>query len=251
MKYSVNQVSKLSGVSVRTLHYYDEIALLKPMGLAKNGYRFYGEEELLKLQHILFFRELEFPLKKIIAIFKTPKFNPEAALLEQGKLLEMKKERLEKLLKLINKTMNDLKNENENINPEEMFDALKDEDYVKYKSEVEERWGNTKAYQQSKERLKKMTAQDMQRIKVEGLEITKLIADNMDAGVENRAVQEQVQRHFEHINRFYDCSPEMYVNLGKMYVEDPRFKQYYENVRLGLAEFMYTAMQYFAKHQKK
>jgi DNA-binding transcriptional MerR regulator len=230
---------------------YDEIGLLKPMGLAKNGYRFYGEEQLLKLQQILFFRELEFPLKKIIGIFKTPKFNPETALLEQSKLLQLKKERFEKLLKLIDKTMEDIKNENDNINPEQMFDALKDEDYLKYKSEVEERWGNTLAYRQSKERLKKMTGEDMQKIKSEGLEVTKRIALHMDEGVESDRVQEEIQKHFEHINRFYDCSPEMYMNLGKIYVEDPRFKQYYENIRLGLAEFMCSAIYYFAKHQPR
>lgn len=245
MKYTIKKLADLAGVSVRTLHYYDEIGLLNPSFIGDNGYRCYEEKELLKLQQILFFRELDFPLEKIREIINTPNFHALAALKDQKELLKLKKKRLEKLLTLIDKTMKDLQQKNEIKNPEELYDPFKDKDYLKYKDEVEERWGNTEAYKQSMVQVKKMTKAQMVKLKEDGKKATQELADAMDKGVEHGEVQALIERHYQGINFFYNCSLEMYRNLGKMYVDDPRFTAYYDKFRPGLASFMREAIEYY------
>ena len=145
MKMQIKEFAELTGVSVRTLHYYDEIGLLKPSEVdAQNGYRFYDEKTLERMQEILFYRELDFSLKTIAEILSSPDYNKHQALSRQRKLLLSKKERLEQLIAAIDsveKGEGFMKTNND-------YEALKN----KYAEEVKQRWGNTEAYKESQQR---------------------------------------------------------------------------------------------------
>ena len=129
MHYTVNKLAHLAGISVRTLHYYDEIGLLKPTFVGENGYRYYGDAELIRLQQILFFRELEFSLEDIKRIVSRPDFSVIQALKEQRTLFKLKQVKLEKLINSINITIKRMTN-NQKINHEELYDVFKDDDEI-------------------------------------------------------------------------------------------------------------------------
>ncbi len=247
MGYTINKLAKLAGVSVRTLHYYDEIGLLKPSFIKNNGYRYYEDKELIKLQQILFFRELEFPLEDIKKILSSPHFNRVEVLRQQRSLLKLKRERIDKLLITIDKAINsDLqKIGGESMNTDDLFAAFGDEELVKNMKEAKVRWGNTDAYKQSMRKVKGWTKKDYERIKKEGEEFTKKLADAMDKEINSREVQELIKQHHQGIEYFYDCSIEMYRNLGEMYVSDPRFAKYYNKFRPGLAVWLRDAINYY------
>lgn len=247
MNYSVKQLAKIAGVSIRTLHYYDEIGLLKPASTKKNRYRNYGEKELLKLQQILFFRELEFSLKRIKQIMQSPGFDSLSALEDQQKLLEAKKQRIKILISTILETIKSLKG-GEFMNANDTFSAFTDPTYQQYKDEVEKRWGNTSAYKQSIERVAKMTKQERDRVKKEGEEIAQSIACLKKHGFryDSVEIQNQMHRFYQHLHNYYDPSYEMFKCLGQMYVDDSRFTAFYEKYAEGLAIFMRDAMSYYA-----
>ncbi len=247
MHYTVKQVAKISGVSVRLLHYYDEIGLLKPSFIKENGYRYYEEKELLQLQQILFFRELEFPLEQIKKIMKSPQFNSLHALIDQQKLLELKKQRVEGMLITINKTINALKGGGSMTN-DDTFSAFNDPTYQKYRDEVQERWGHTDAYKQSMERVGKMSKDDLERVKAEAEDITQTTAELMkkEFSFNSVEVQKQVDRFYQHLHHFYEPSYELFKGLGQMYVDDPRFTKVYEKRAEGFAAFMRDAMAFYA-----
>jgi DNA-binding transcriptional MerR regulator len=247
MKYTVQQLAKLAGISVRTLHYYDEIGLLIPSFIKENGYRFYEEKELIALQQILFFRELDFSLEKIKEILTSPYFNREQALTDQKKLLELKKERVEAMIRTITKTIQSMKG-GENMSTNDIYSAFSDPTYLKYKDEVEERWGNTEAYKQSVQRVGKMSKADLEKVKAEAEDIATTTARLMTNGLTYNSpeVQEQVGRFYNHLRHFYDPSYEMFKGLGQMYVDDPRFTKTYEDRAQGFAIYMRDAMVYYA-----
>jgi DNA-binding transcriptional MerR regulator len=250
MRYTVKQLADIAGVSVRTLHYYDEIGLLRPSFLKENGYRFYEEKELLMLQQILFLRELEFPLEDIMRMVHAPDFNRVAALHDQKKLLLLKRKRLDKLLETIEKTIESLKG-GESMNTDDLFASFGDDELVEIMEEAKKRWGNTDAYKQSMERVKHWTKADYERIKEEGKKFTQTLADAMDKDVTNPEVQALVAEHHKGIKTFYDCSYEMYRGLGELYVTDPRFTAYYDRFRPGLAAWLQKAINYYCDmHQK-
>ncbi len=245
--YSIHELATLSGVSVRTLHYYDEVGLLSPQERLENGYRVYGKIQLLRLQEILFFKELDFSLEHIKKILYSSSFHRETALQEQKHMLGLKVERLKRLIHTIDST---LSMNNQNIQDEELYDAFKDDDVKQYQEEVKQRWGNTDAYKQSMARVQKMTKAQMEKFKQDGRAHTQAIADNMHKGVEHPDVQALIQKSYEGINFFYECSIDMFQKLGQMYVDDPRFTAYYEQFGPGLAVFMRDAIHvYCSQHQ--
>lgn len=252
MTYTVKQLAKLAGISVRTLHYYDETGLLKPSFMKANGYRCYEEKELLTLQQILFFRELEFPLEKIKQIMQSPGFDSLAALSDQQKLLELKKKRIEKLLITIKKTKEFLKG-GDSMSNDDKYSAFSDPAYQKYKDEVEQRWGDTQAYKQSMERVGKMTKADLERFKAESEDISRNIAELMTKGFsyDSPEVQKQIDRFYKYLHNFYDPSYKMFKGLGQMYVDDPRFREVYEKRAKGFAEFMRDAMAFYADEHER
>ncbi len=252
MIYTVNELAKLAGVTVRTLHYYDEIGLLKPSTIKKNGYRYYDQKTLLILQQILFFRELEFSLEQITEMMKSKRFNRGEALIEQKKLLEMKQKRLGELIKTIDKTIDSQKG-GETMSSDDIFSSFSEEKIEEYKKEAKERWGHTEAYKESVERTKHWTKADYKRVAEEGARFTQTIADLKDKGLsaENPEVQKLITLHYEALRTFYEPNYEMYKGLGQMYVDDKRFGAYYEKFSKGLAIFMRDAMVYFANQRLK
>ena len=249
MGYTINQLAKLAGVSVRTLHHYDAIGLLKPSHLLSNGYRQYEEPELLQLQQILFFRELEFPLDDIKRMMGSPTYNAIAALREHKAMLKLKQKRFEHLIKSIDQTIKTMTNQ-EQIKVDELYDPWKDDDVKQYQAEVKSRWGNTEAYQQSQERIRKLTKAQMDQLKADGKKHMQALADAMPKGISHPDVQALIKQSHTGVNFFYDCSLEMFRNLGKMYVEDPRFTATYDAYAPGLAQFVHEAIDYYCDHQQ-
>ena len=153
MFYTVNKISKIAGISVRTLHYYDEIGLLKPSRIKTNGYREYDENGLLRLQQILFFKELEFSLDDI-KYFMLSNFDIAMILKDQMAILKLKRERIDKLVNTISITMKRINKENK-IKENELYSSFSTKKIEEYKKEAKNRWGETKAFKESEEKIKK------------------------------------------------------------------------------------------------
>ncbi len=249
MTYSVQELSTLAGISVRTLHHYDAIKLLSPQREA-NGYRTYGEAELLRLQQILFFRELEFPLENIAAILNKSDFDIAKALEQHRIQIEQKQTRLTGLIGTIDKTLAKISGKKE-IEDSELFDAFWEKHETEYAKEAEERWGQTDAYKQSKERTKHLTKEDYKRMAKDADVFMKTLAACMESGPTSPETQELIAKHYESLRTFYDPSPELYRGLGHMYVDDPRFRAYYEKYDVRMSEFMRDAMHAYCDRLEK
>lgn len=247
MPYTVNKLAKIAGVSVRTLHYYDEVGLLKPAIVQENGYRMYEERELLLLQQILFFRELDFSVEEIKRIMSAPTFDLRQALHDQRALIELKRKRLAGLIKTIDSTIQKLDQPTpmNDQDRQELYDTFGEDTIKKYADEVKQKWGNTEAYKQSMERASKMTKEDYEKYKHDSDVFMKNVAATMDKGATSPEFQALIAEHFKSLSTWYEPNFEMYRGLAKMYVEDPRFTAYYENYREGLAKVFSEGMMYF------
>lgn len=251
MSYTVQQLATLAGISVRTLHYYDEVKLLSPARVAKNDYRFYEESELLKLQQILFFRELDFSLDDIGRILSSPYFDMKTALLDQKKLIQLKRNRLDKLVQTIDTTIKKINKET--IMPDkDLYGSFSTEEAETYAKEAKDRWGNTDAYKQSQERVQKMGKAGIAKVMAEANALNQELATAMKAGQgpKSEPAQKLIARHYNGLRAFYEPNLEMYVGLAKMYVDDPRFAANYEKVATGLAQYLRDGMLYFAEVNK-
>jgi DNA-binding transcriptional MerR regulator len=246
MPYKVKEVADMVGVSVRTLHHYDEIGLLKPEFISETGYRFYVDKSLERLQQILFFKEIGFSLEKIKQILDNPGFDRKMAFESHKELLIKKKERLEQIIKTVEKTINSI-NRGKNMKKKEMFKGFDmneiEKHKEKYAEEVKQRWGNTDAYKESERKTSKYTKEDWQRIKEKSENIYQKVIDNMDKGPSDPTVQEAVAELRQNItDNFYNCTPEIFRGLGDMYVNDPRFTTNIDKYHDGLAAFLREAM---------
>lgn len=239
MKYSVSKTAKLSGVSVRTLHYYDEIGLLCPSKVSDTGYRYYGEEELSKLQQIMFFKELDFSLQEIKDIINSSGYKKEEALTRQKELLILKKNRLEKVINLLEASLKGEKNMDFNE-----FDMSEiDEAKQKYTEEARQRWGETHAYKQSYSKTSRYTKEDWERINKKYGQILEEFAAIRGELPGNPEVRKLVKMWQDFITEsYYDCSDEILKGLGEMYVADERFKKNLDKYGEGTAEFMSKAI---------
>lgn len=252
MKYTVHQLAKLAGITVRTLHHYDQIGLLKPSFSGSNGYRYYEEKELLKLQQILFFRELEFSLEQIKEIVTSPTFDTVEVLQEQRKMFIMKRKQLDELLSTIDKTIQSREG-GEMMKNDDLYGGFTKKQMEEYKKEAKKRWGDTDAYKQSEERTKHWKKEDYDRIAEEGKKWTQKLSVMRDKGfaVDSPEIQEMIRQHYHALKTFYEPNYEMYKGLGQMYVDDSRFTAYYEKFGKGLAIFMRDAMHHFVDIQEK
>lgn len=246
MAFTVKSVAKLAGVSVRTLHHYDQIGLLRPASVSASGYRQYSDADLERLQQILFFRELDFSLQEIKAVLERPDFDRRQALLSHRKLLTQKQKRLQAILQSVDQTLEAMERGNE-MDKQAMFEVFNDPKLAEYQEEARQRWGHSEAYQESERRTRKYTKQDWLAIKAEMEAVSLGLAEVMGRDPAEPEVQERVGRWFELINqRFYSCTPEIFRGLGELYVADPRFTATYEQVKPGMAEFMRDAMAVYA-----
>lgn len=251
MSYTVKQLSNLTGISVRTLHYYDEFGLLSPTRNKRNEYRIYSQNDLLILQQILFFKELDFSLSEIKKIILSKDFDVKSALIDHKKMIEIKRKRLKRLLKTIDETIKTI-NQNKKMSDNDLYSAFSKEEGEKYAQEAKERWGHTDAYKQSAERVKKMNKDDMKKIGEEGEDLLQRIIVLMDKQPSDPEVLKLISEHYNALRHFYEPNLEMYRGLASMYVDDERFKGFYEKKKVGLALFMRDAMHaYCDKEERK
>ncbi len=243
-EYTVQQLAKIAGVSVRTLHHYDHIGLLKPASRNAARYRFYGKSELLRLQQILFFRELDCSLEDIARMLDSPGFDPVDALEAHRKELKNRAERLDTLLDTIDKTIRKLKGEKIEMSDEELYGGLSKEQAEAYAEEARQRW-DPKLVDETNARVKTWSKEKWTKVNKEIDEIMRQLAALMGTPVEDRKVQALVARHRAYLNNFYEVKPDMYRGLGKLYVEDPRFMAYFEKYRAGLADYLAQAIEYY------
>lgn len=249
-KYTVQELSSLAGVTVRTLHHYDEIGLLQPYERSEKGYRYYTREQLLQLQQIMLYRELDIPLKAIAVIMQSADYDVAKALEHHREELVNKRERMDTLLDTIDKTIASLKNKKMKMTDEELYDGFSKEVADAMREEVKKRWGE-KELLETEERIKLMDREQWKDVKEEGHAVTQLLADVMYLPADHILVQKAIQKHFQHIGRFYEVSEERYRGLGKLYVEDEKFKAYYEKYKEGLADFVQKAINVFCDNGMK
>ncbi|MDC0672883.1 MerR family transcriptional regulator [Nannocystis radixulma] len=239
MALTVSQVASIAGVSVRTLHHYDEIGLLSPSGRSTAGYRLYSDADLSRLQQVLFFRALEFPLQEICRILRDPEFDLGTSLRMQRQLLSEKAVKLQALLGAVDAALARLESEQPMTREEmkQMFDGF---DPADHEAEAEQRWGHTEAFQESKRRTARYTKQDWQTIKAEGAAIFARLAELMTAGTPPGSPEAMAaaETHRLHIDRwFYPCPHTLHRGLGQLYVDDPRFTANIDKSSPGLAAY--------------
>jgi DNA-binding transcriptional MerR regulator len=240
MKMQIKEFAGFTGVSVRTLHYYDEIGLLKPAFVDRStSYRYYDESSLLRMQEILFYRELDFSLKDIQEILSSPNYDKQTALQEQKKLLTLKKERLERLIVAI-----DGATKGENV-----MSAFDNKEFDQYKTEAQKKWGKTDAYQEYSKRTKNHSQSDFQR-SADGLNaVFAEFSLCMQSGekADSEAAQALVMKLQTYItNNYYTCTREILAGLGQMYVMDERFKENIDKNGEGTAQFASDAIRYYS-----
>lgn len=247
--YQVREVARIAGVSVRALHHYDEIGLLAPSGRTEAGYRFYSDEDLLRLQQILIGRELGLPLEEIKRSLDDPSFDRRAALEKQRKEIANRAERAAAMLRAIDAALASLTNEGgetmKETSEEEMAALFDGFNPSRYKDEVEERWGKRDAYKESARRTSKYTKDDWARYKVEAHEImtdaTKLFRSK--AGADGDEAMAVAERHRRLIDRwFYPCSPAMHAGLAELYEADARFAESIDKYAEGLTAWWSEAI---------
>jgi DNA-binding transcriptional MerR regulator len=239
----VKEVADLVGISVRTLHHYDEIGLLIPKETTEAGYRIYSNENLETLQQILFFRELGFPLKKIKEIIDSPSFDRLEALEMQHQMLLEKKSRLDKMVDTIEKTIQHSKGEISMSN-QEKFEGF-DFSQNPYEQEARERWGNH-AVDEANDKAKNMTTFDQEKFNG----IYRNLAAIRHLSPDSKEAQAGIDEWYQFLNKLGNYSLEMFKGLGQMYVADERFTKNIDQFGKGLAQFMCNAMAVYADEKK-
>lgn len=243
----VKEVAELVGISVRTLHYYDEIGLLTPKSTTDTGYRIYSQEDIELLQQILFFRELDFPLKEIKQIINSPSFRQEEALLMHKKVLIERRSRIDEMLGTIEKTIKHLRGEIDMTNKERFagFDFSKNP----YEKEARQRFGS-QAVDASNQRLKAMSQAEQGAFVEEMNKIYTKLAAIRHSSPESPEAQEAIREWFVALNKIGTYSLEAFKGLGQMYVADERFTENIDRFGEGLAKFMSEAMSIYADTHK-
>ncbi len=241
MAYSVAELAGIAGITVRTLHYYDQIGLLRPSRRGPNGYREYGDEAIIPLQQILFFRELGFSLNDIRAIVSSSDFDVLEALESHRALLLRKSERLSELLRTLDSTIRTLK-EGAEMKSKEYYKGFNDDKVEEYREEVRRRWGE-KVLKESDERLEKMNKSKFIGLQDAGGKIFQAIGDNMERGVDCPEVQRLIADWRAWLEHFAPYSDEAVLGLGRFYSEHPDFIAFFERYRKGLAAFMTRAIE--------
>ena len=216
---TVHEVSRLAGVSIRTLQYYDRIGLLPPSGYSEAGYRLYGKTDLERLQHILLFRELEFPLKDIRSILDSPDFHKDRALEQQIELLKLKKEHLEHLLAFAQS----LKEKGAGTMDFKAFDKSKLDEYAK---RAKEQYGNTPEYREYEKKSAKRTKEEEKLLTERFMQLFQeagTIRQKDPASPEAQAVVKRIQDFIS--ENMYPCSDQILKGLGSLYGAGGEFTQ--------------------------
>ncbi|MCI8666663.1 MAG: MerR family transcriptional regulator [Dorea sp.] len=239
---SVHEVVKLTGITARTLHYYDEIGLLKPTKVTEAGYRMYDDTALSRLQNILLFRELKFPLKEIKVILDSPNFDPSEAIAQQIRLLELQYKHLGELITFTRElqkkgvmTMN--------------FEVFDKSEIDKYEAEVKAKWGNTKAYQEYKQKDIARNKDSYGKLAKELMTMFSELGELKHLTPNADEVQMKISALQKFItDNYYVCTDEILSGLGEMYVSDERFKNNIDKVGGdGTADFVKQAIAVYCR----
>ncbi|MGE3279307.1 MAG: MerR family transcriptional regulator [Candidatus Altimarinota bacterium] len=248
-KYTVKQLAELSGVTVRTLHHYDEIGLLKPSSRTEAGYRLYEEKDLMRLQQILIYREMDFSLEDIKSLLDDPDYDVKEALHDQKRFLLQQHERYQQLLQTIDKTLRRLEEDDQLVTDEDLYGGFTPEQAERYDREAKEKYGDM--YEISQKRVRQMTKGEWKAIGAEGVDITKSMVQYVGTDPARPEVQALIKRHHAWIEHFYPCSSQMYIGLSNLYIENPEFTAHYERFAPGLAHFISAAMKVYAEKMLK
>lgn len=238
---TVKEVSEYTGVSVRTLHHYDAIGLLKPTKVTEAGYRLYDDAALQKLQSILLFRQLQFPLKEIKAILDRPDFDPAEALTQQIRLLELQKQHLKELISHARELLRN------GVNIMD-FQAFDQSELEQYKEEAKAHWGATQAYQEYEARSN--SKQDFDASARQLMALFAELGTLQQASPADAAVQEKIAALRQFItDHYYTCTPEILRGLGQMYTGDERFRRNIDRAGgEGTADFAAQAIAFYCDH---
>lgn len=252
MTYTVKKLAKLSGVSVRTLHFYDEIGLLKPAYYGENNYRYYEEAQFLMLQQILFFRELGFQLSDIQRIISSPDFDKVATLESHRKTLENKLDQTQNLIETLDKTIAHLKG-TEPMKLEEIFHGFNDEKQKMYENYLIDSGVSNEVINQSKDKIKNWKKEEWIKVKQEGDRIHEQLvsAINRSLSPSSPEVQQLIREHYQLTKLFWTPTKETYKGLGQLYGSHPDFMEFYAKQHPQLLEFLVEAMNIFADRELK
>lgn len=242
---TVKEVSRLTGISVRTLHHYDAIGLLKPAEITEAGYRLYDDTALRRLQNILMFRELQFPLKEIKAILDNPEFDAGEALKQQITLLELRRKHLDELISFARQ----IKKGADKMD----FHAFQKTEIEKYAQEVKDRWGTTEAYKEFKQKTEGKTDIELGAIADRLLSLFKDIGLLRGSEPSEKSVQEKIRELQTFITEhYYNCTDDILDSLSQMYVGDERMKRNIDKAGGdGTAEFVRQAVSVYCRTKEK
>ena len=246
--FTVKQLSKMAGVTPRTLHHYDDIGLLKPSHVGDNGYRYYGEEALLKLQQILFYRELEFPLEDIKHIMGRRDFDVLSALETHKESLSRQMERTKRLLVTVDNTIQHLKGE-KIMSQSDLFEGFSEEQQEKYAQEAEKMY-DPETVRESNRKWKAYSAGKKEAILAEGKQIYQDMIAAMPKGATSAEVQKIVERWRKHMDYFWTPNLEQLLALASGYNDDPKFKANFDKMHPQLAAFMLEAVTVYVAGKK-
>lgn len=238
--YTVKQLSELAGVSIRTLHYYDEIGLLKPSAVGENSYRYYDENALLRLQQILFYREMDIGLLQIKDILDSSDFDLVTALQTHRQMLAAKIARLQGLIQTVDSTIMHLTGE-VNIDFKTLFEGFSEEKQKQYEQEIREKYDPDRV-RESIGRWNSYTPAQKEAIKLEGKAIYTDLVAAMPEGAESERVQAILARWHQHIRHFYEPTPEILMRLGQLYNTHPDFIANFQAIHPDLPAFLQAAI---------
>lgn len=244
----VKEVADLVGISVRTLHHYDDIGLLTPAETTDTGYRIYSSEDLGTLQQILFFRELGFPLKQIMEMINSPAFDREEALVMHRKMLLKKRDQIDLMIWTIDKTIDHTKGEI-NMTDQEKFAGF-DFSHNVYEQEARERWGDERVNEANK-KMNDMSKGEKKPYEVEFNGIYRDLAAIRHEAPNSDEAQAGIKIWYDFLNKIGNYSLDAFKGLGQMYVDDERFTKNIDQFGKGLAVFMRDAMVVYADRHKK
>jgi len=251
MEYSMNALTKMSGVSARTLRYYDEIGLLKPARVASTGYRIYGQEQVDALQQILFFRELDFSLEDIKKLLNASDFDRVGAFAHHLSALQEKRKQIDTLILNVTKSMSVMKGETM-MSDKEKFEGFKqtliDENEKKYGAELRKKYGD-EIVDASNNRLNGLTKEQYDESERLRLELEQTLKSAFDIGdPSGELAQKACDLHRRWLCFFYPSyTKEYHMGLGEMYVTDERFRANYDKLALGCTEFLRDAINIYCK----
>lgn len=239
-RYKVRELARLAGVTVRTLHHYDRVGLLRPAARSEAGYRLYGRAELLRLREVLAHRALGMPLEEIRRVLDDPGRDPRAALRAQREALQAQAQRVAAQLRSVEACLRAL--EGESMNAAEIFEGF---DPAEHEPEAQRRWGEGEAYRESQRRTARYTAEDWAELKAEAAAILDELAARRAAGdaADGDHSRALAERHRLHVDRwFYPCDRDHHARLAEMYLADERFAASFEAVAPGLTEYLVAAI---------